>query len=143
MPPELCIDQLPKYLRRGEQTFAVGWRPIVDAADELTSLLVVLSDITESLRRQEAEQEQKQMIALFERLSQDDRITTRVHIGEHWDQRRGALLAHATQVDPESPFWFGLPRDVAAALHPWDDYQLARSEVSSDESKGDLFDGIA
>ena len=41
-----------------------------------------------------------------------------------WD----ALLAHATQVDPESPFWFGLPREVASGLHPWDEYVLAASD---------------
>ena len=29
------------------------------------------------------------------------------------DVRFEALLAHATQVDPTSPFWFGLPREVS------------------------------
>jgi mycothiol S-conjugate amidase len=78
----------------------------------------------------------------FERPSQDDKITTKVPIDGYGDVRWDALLAHATQIDPDSPFWFGLPRDVASGLHPWDDYQLARSEVPSDESTGDLFDGI-
>ncbi len=78
----------------------------------------------------------------FERPDQDHRITTRVDIEDHGDVRWDALLAHATQVDPESPFWFGLPREVAGSLHPWDDYELARSEVDSDESTGDLFDGV-
>ena len=78
----------------------------------------------------------------LERPSQDDRITTRVPIPDHGDVRWDALLAHATQIDPESPFWFGLPRDVASSLHPFDDYTLAHSEVPSDESTGDLFDGV-
>jgi len=78
----------------------------------------------------------------FERPDQDDRITTRVHTGEFSDVRWEALLAHATQIDPTSPFWFGLPREVAATVHPWDEYTLAVSHVESDESKGDLFDGI-
>ncbi len=78
----------------------------------------------------------------FERPSQDHRITTRVDVTDHGDVRWDALLAHATQVDPESPFWFGLPREVAAGLHPWDEYVLAVSRVDSDESSGDLFDGI-
>lgn len=78
----------------------------------------------------------------FERPSQDEKITTRVDIRDYGDVRWDALLAHATQIDPESPFWFGLPRDVAGELHPWDDYELARSTVESDESTGDLFDGI-
>ena len=78
----------------------------------------------------------------FDRPSQDHRITTRVPIDDYGDVRWHALLAHATQVDPDSPFWFGLPRDVAATIHPWDDYVLARSAVESDESVGDLFHGI-
>ncbi len=79
----------------------------------------------------------------FERESQDHRITTRVSTDGFNDVRWDALLAHATQVDPTSPFWFGLPRDVAGSLHPWDEYVLAVSNVDSDESTGDLFDGTA
>jgi mycothiol S-conjugate amidase len=80
--------------------------------------------------------------AWFERPSQDDRITTRVPVDGYGHVRWEALLAHATQVDPKSPFWFGLPREVADNLHPWEEYVLARSEVVSDESAGDLFDGV-
>ncbi|WP_436795321.1 mycothiol conjugate amidase Mca [Actinospongicola halichondriae] len=79
----------------------------------------------------------------FERESQDHRITTRVSTEGFGDVRWDALLAHATQVDPTSPFWFGLPREVAGAIHPWDEYVLAVSHVESDESTGDLFDGVA
>jgi mycothiol S-conjugate amidase len=78
----------------------------------------------------------------FERPDQDHRITTRVDTGEWSDVRWEALLAHATQIDPESPFWFGLPREVAATVHPWDEYILAVSHVESDESSGDLFHGV-
>lgn len=79
----------------------------------------------------------------FERESQDHRITTRVSTEGYGDIRWDALLAHATQVDPTSPFWFGLPREVAGSIHPWDEYILAVSTVDSDESTGDLFDGVA
>jgi mycothiol S-conjugate amidase len=51
--------------------------------------------------------------------------TTRVDITEFTDVRRLALLAHATQVDPESKFWFGLPPEVMGTIHPHDDYRLA------------------
>jgi mycothiol S-conjugate amidase len=78
----------------------------------------------------------------FDRPDQDHRITTRVHTGEFSDVRWEALLAHATQIDPTSPFWFGLPREIAATVHPWDEYTLAVSHVDSDESTGDLFDGV-
>jgi mycothiol S-conjugate amidase len=79
----------------------------------------------------------------FERPSQDDNITTRIDIGDWYDVRLDGLLAHATQVDPESPFWFGLPRDEARSVHPWDDYVLARSRVGSQSPEDDLFAGIS
>jgi len=55
----------------------------------------------------------------------DEVPTTVVDIADHADVRRRALLAHATQVDPESRFWFGLPPEVMATIQPHDDYRLA------------------
>jgi mycothiol S-conjugate amidase len=55
--------------------------------------------------------------------------TTMIDITDYADVRREALLAHATQVDPTSPFWFGLPPEVARSVHPVDEYVLARSRV--------------
>ena len=55
--------------------------------------------------------------------------TTAIDISDYADVRREALLAHATQVDPTSPFWFGLPPEVARTIHPVDEYILARSLV--------------
>ena len=78
----------------------------------------------------------------FERPSQDHRITTRIDVGEHDEARRAALLAHATQIDPESPFWFGLPAEVAREAYPFEDYVLARSLVDSELPEDDLFAGI-
>lgn len=78
----------------------------------------------------------------FSRPSDDDRITTRIDVRDYYDVRCEALRAHATQVDPTSPFWFGLPNDVAAAAYPWDDYILARSHVDSEVPEDDLFAGI-
>ena len=59
--------------------------------------------------------------------------------------RDRALLAHETQVDPNSPFWFGLPDEVAREVHPYDDYILALSKVDVTNENGyenDLFTGI-
>jgi mycothiol S-conjugate amidase len=78
----------------------------------------------------------------FDRPSQDDKITTQVDIADYGDTRRQALLAHATQIDPESPFWFGLPPEVARTVHPFDDYVLARSLVDSPVPEDDLFAGV-
>ena len=78
----------------------------------------------------------------FERPSHDHLITTRVDISDYGDVRREALLAHATQIDPNSPFWFGLPPEVARAIHPYDDYVLARSLVPTETPEDDLFAGL-
>jgi mycothiol S-conjugate amidase len=78
----------------------------------------------------------------FERPSQDHRITTQVPIGEWFDVRLESLLAHATQVDPTSPFWFGLPREVARTIHPFDDYILAQSRVETEIPESDVFSGL-
>jgi mycothiol S-conjugate amidase len=81
----------------------------------------------------------------FERPDQDHRITTRIPIGDHYEVRQQALVAHATQIDPSSPFWFGLPPEVARTVHPYDDYVLARSLVGGPppgEVEHDLFAGV-
>lgn len=78
----------------------------------------------------------------FERPSQDDRITTQVSLAGFEDVRWDALLAHATQVDPGSPFWFGLPREVTRTVHPFDDYILARSTHPASVPEDDLFAGL-
>ena len=78
----------------------------------------------------------------FSRPSQDHRITTRIDITDFSDVRRAALLAHATQIDPESPFWFGLPSEVARTVHPFDEYVLARTLVDAEPPEDDLFAGV-
>jgi len=78
----------------------------------------------------------------FKRRSLDHRVTTRVDISAFYGVRRKALLAHATQVDPEEKFWFGLPDDEAAAAYPYDDYILAKSHLPLEVPESDLFTGV-
>ncbi len=77
-----------------------------------------------------------------QRPSMDYRLTTRVFIGDHWEQVQNALRTHATQIDPHSPYWFGLPPDVDRATYPYDDYILAQSAVPTTLPEDDLFAGI-
>jgi len=76
------------------------------------------------------------------RPSMDHRLTTRIFVGDHWEQVQEALRAHATQIDPQSPYWFGLPPEVARATYPYDDYILAQSAVPAPLPEDDLFAGI-
>lgn len=78
----------------------------------------------------------------FERPSQDDRITTKINIADYYSVRRAALLAHATQVDPEEKFWFGLPDDAASAAYPYEDFILATSHVEVSLPEDDLLAGL-
>lgn len=82
----------------------------------------------------------------FDRPNHDHRITTRIHIADYMWARTGALLAHATQVDPNERFWFGLNEEQLAATYPWEDWILARSHVGDipdADGEHDLFDGIS
>ena len=65
----------------------------------------------------------------FNRPWQDHRITTQIDILDYYDVRKNALIAHATQIDPTSHWWFGLPDHEARTIHPFEDYILARSLV--------------
>jgi len=79
----------------------------------------------------------------FDRPSHDDRITSTIDIAEWADVRPAALRAHATQVDPNSKFWFGLPPEVARTVHPVEEYILARSLVGEAAGpEADLFAGV-
>ncbi|MHB8245171.1 MAG: mycothiol conjugate amidase Mca [Acidimicrobiales bacterium] len=78
----------------------------------------------------------------LERPDQSDAITTTVDLAGFEDVRADALLAHATQIDPTSKFWFGLPPEVARKIYPFDDYVLARNLTDSEPPESDLFTGV-
>ncbi len=72
----------------------------------------------------------------------DAKITTRVSIEGFESVRRDGLLAHATQIDPDSSFWFGLPWEIEKKIHPIDDYRLAAGPGWVTLPEDDLFAGI-
>ena len=69
------------------------------------------------------------------------RITTRVPCADYFAVRDHALLAHATQIDPDGP-WFAVPLAVHQAAWPTEDFELARSVLDSAIPEDDLFAGI-
>ncbi len=82
-----------------------------------------------------------------ERLAQLRRVdeapppTTRVPCGDYFDVRDRALLAHATQVDPDGP-WFAVPLEVQRQAWPTEDYRLVRSAAPVHLPETDLFAGL-
>jgi mycothiol S-conjugate amidase len=72
---------------------------------------------------------------------QQDRVTTRVPCGDYYPLRNQALIAHATQVDPEGS-WFSVPLEVQQEVWPTEDYQLVRAVVDTDLPENDLLAGL-
>jgi mycothiol S-conjugate amidase len=71
----------------------------------------------------------------------DKRITTRVPCGDFFGVRDQALLAHATQIDPDG-FWFAIPREIQQSIWPTEDFELVTSHVDTVLPEDDLFAGI-
>lgn len=70
-----------------------------------------------------------------------DLATTHVDVSDFLEVRDAALRAHASQVAPDSRFFF-LPNDTLRAAWPWDDFQLVESTVATTLPESDLFAGI-
>ncbi|MGW0602862.1 mycothiol conjugate amidase Mca [Streptomyces sp. NPDC002644] len=75
----------------------------------------------------------------FERVERT--LTTFVPCGEFFETRDRALIAHATQIDPDGG-WFRIPLELQREVWPTEDYELAKSLVTTDIPESDLFAGI-
>jgi mycothiol S-conjugate amidase len=71
-------------------------------------------------------------------------VTARIDVGAYEERRRAALMSHATQIDPNSPFWFGLPPEAVRDAFPYEDWQLALGVAAPGPSglEDDLFAGV-
>jgi mycothiol S-conjugate amidase len=69
------------------------------------------------------------------------RVTTRVPCSDYFEIRDQALIAHATQIDPNGR-WFAIPHAIQKEAWPTEDYELARSLVETATPEDDLFAGI-
>ncbi|MGI8392999.1 mycothiol conjugate amidase Mca [Leucobacter sp. W1038] len=102
-----------------------------------------MTRVYEVLREREPE---SPLIAQFEEMEQRFRrrpsdVTARVEVGRFFDQRDAALRAHASQIPPDS-FFFFWPNDLQREAWPYEDYRLAASRVATSEFEADLFQGI-
>lgn len=67
--------------------------------------------------------------------------TTHIPIGEFLEARDAALRSHASQVSPESSFFFW-PNDLVREAWPFEDFQLIESKVETVMPESDLFSGV-
>jgi mycothiol S-conjugate amidase len=68
-------------------------------------------------------------------------VTTRVRCDDFFPVRNRALLAHATQIDPDGR-WFTVSPEIERAAWPTEDFELARSLVHTTVPEDDLFAGL-
>lgn len=84
----------------------------------------------------------EQLAAFRERFAdRPSLVTTSVNVGEFFEDRDNALRSHASQVPPDSSFFFW-PNDLQRRAWPYEDFQLALSLVESELPESDLFAGI-
>ncbi|NHN56669.1 mycothiol conjugate amidase Mca [Calidifontibacter sp. DB0510] len=69
------------------------------------------------------------------------RVTTRVQVADYFGARERALLAHATQIDPDGSF-FALSAAEQATIWPTEEFDLAASYVRTPADEDDLFAGL-
>lgn len=73
--------------------------------------------------------------------SHDRLLTTRIDVREYLGIRDDALRAHATQVDPDGPF-FRIAHDVEHEAWGTEDYELHISRIGVRLPETDLFAGL-
>ena len=103
--------------------------PILDAGLE--------SPFAEWLERRAQAREEAEATGL----DADPPVTTQIHCADYFEARDRALLAHATQIDPQGWF-FSIPMELQRRVWPTEDFQLARSLVDAPIPEDDLFAGV-
>ncbi|GAB2969203.1 mycothiol conjugate amidase Mca [Actinotalea caeni] len=91
-----------------------------------------------------AQQMESPFAEWLERWSEDEperQVTTRIECADYFEHRDRALLAHATQIDPDGHF-FAIPRDLEKSVWTVEEFELAQSRVETSIPEDDLFAGI-
>ncbi|HEY1534496.1 MAG TPA: HAMP domain-containing protein, partial [Polyangiaceae bacterium] len=70
LPLQLNLEQMPKALRVGERAYELAYEPILSGR-ELRKALIVVSDVTDRLSAQRVESQQREFIAMLDRILRD------------------------------------------------------------------------
>ena len=101
-----------------------------------------MSAIHEAMLRHGLESPYEERIKTWEvDPEREKRTTTRVPCADYFEVRDAALLAHATQIDPNG-FWFAVPHEIQAEAWPTEDFELVHSTVETTLPEDDLFAGL-
>jgi two-component system chemotaxis sensor kinase CheA len=68
---ELTLYQMPRRFTLKRRHYELEYTPILDAKEQLEKVLIVISDVTEHVEREELEKQQREVVHVFERLTRD------------------------------------------------------------------------
>ena len=71
LPVQVSLGQLPKRIVVGSNTLELTYKPIHKESGQLEKLLVIISDITSIIKREQVELQQKQLMQIFENIMRD------------------------------------------------------------------------
>ncbi|MDA3147690.1 mycothiol conjugate amidase Mca [Leucobacter sp. UCMA 4100] len=119
-----------------------AWQPLKLYYEEIFNLNRA-ERVLEVVREREPESALVEMLNGYVERVKDRPVshTTSVNVGGFFENRDEALRAHASQVEPDHPFFFW-PNDLLREAWPFEDYRLAESRVETQMPEDDLFAGI-
>lgn len=147
LPVEVTISQLPSRVKIGAQVLSIVYRPVMDGT-EVTELAITISDITAEVEREQLEIENREMLAMIERIGSDQDGT--IEFLQEGDELIASLRDDA-QTDMAATkrrlhtlkgncSMFGLQR-VSRTCHEIEDYLTDSGEFPPDVIWSRLFDG--
>ena len=143
LPLELCIEQLPHRIHTAERPLGVTYTPLL-VNGELTSVMVVLRDITSELERERLESEQRDLLAALNRMSTDrqgfqDFVAESTRLVESVIEGRGSTtqLARDVHTLKGNSGIYGLT-SVSQLCHQIEDHLRDQGGVMGDEDRAEL-----
>lgn len=94
LPGELCLAQMPARFAAGLQTFSIRYK-LLRSPGQLDRILIILSDITEQVIHERAEREQRELLAMFQRVASD-----RAGFEDFLEEAAGLVMTFARPGDP-------------------------------------------
>ncbi|MFT3713852.1 MAG: ATP-binding protein [Archangium sp.] len=95
-PLDVALAQLPQRLSRDGRWWEVEYQPVLDG-ENLTQLLISISDVTERISRERSELAQRETLAVFEKLMRD-----RVGFLDFYAEAKSAVQALSAEPPPDA-----------------------------------------
>ncbi|MCG8421403.1 MAG: ATP-binding protein [Proteobacteria bacterium] len=71
LPVAMSLLQLPDRFQRGDQYFAIAYKPLLDKNEQLDKLLIIISDISAEVESERARAEQRELLELVSSIMED------------------------------------------------------------------------